>query len=598
MPFQTLSLQAMSVSGKAFDFTQLKRVIRYVKPYKPWLWSSVGLTIIMAFLSPVRPLLIQYTVDHYILDPDPSMLLNMTLIMIGILMLEALGQFYSNFNTNRLGQYVIRDLRLDVFNHITKLRITYFDNTPIGTLVTRVVSDIETIASIFTEGVVIIFGDLLQLSVVLAVMFYTDWRLTLISISTVPLLLVATNIFKNGIKSAFQEVRTQVARLNAFVQEHITGMNIVQIFNREAEEMEKFKVINREHRRAHIQSVWHYSIFLPIVEILSAVSLGLLIWLGARGVINGNFTVGNLVAFTMYISMLFRPIRTLADRFNTLQMGMVSSERVFHVLDTHEYIVDTGNEIPNSIKGAISFDAVWMAYKGDDWILRGVSFEAKPGTTIAIVGSTGSGKTTIINLINRFYDFQQGGIKIDGNDIRSYNSQALRGHISVVLQDVFLFSDSIANNISMNNPNISRAQIEEAAERVGADLFIKKLPGGYDFNVMERGGMLSAGQRQLIAFIRAYLFNPAILVLDEATSSVDTETEMLIQKATETVTANRTSIVIAHRLATVQKADTILVMDHGVIIEQGNHQELLRQNGNYKRLFDLQFKDQISDIIN
>ena len=588
----------MSVSGKAFDFTELKRVIRYVKPYKPWLWSSVGLTVIMAFLSPVRPLLIQYTVDNYILNPDPNMLLNMTLIMIGILIVEALGQFYSNFNTNRLGQYVIRDLRLDVFNHITKLRITYFDNTPIGTLVTRVVSDIETIASIFTEGVVIIFGDLLQLSVVLAVMFYTDWRLTLISISTVPLLLVATNIFKNGIKSAFQEVRTQVARLNAFVQEHITGMNIVQIFNREAEEMDKFKVINREHRRAHIQSVWHYSIFLPIVEILSAVSLGLLIWLGARGVINGNFTVGNLVAFTMYISMLFRPIRTLADRFNTLQMGMVSSERVFHVLDTHEYVVDTGNEIPNSIKGAIRFDDVWMAYKGDDWILQGVSFEAKPGTTIAIVGSTGSGKTTIINLINRFYDFQKGSIEIDGKDIRSYNAHVIRGHISVVLQDVFLFSDSIANNISMNNPNITRAQIEEAAERVGADVFIKNLPGGYDFNVMERGGMLSAGQRQLIAFIRAYLFNPAILVLDEATSSVDTETEMLIQKATETVTANRTSIVIAHRLATIQKADTILVMDHGVIIEQGNHQELLRQNGNYKRLFELQFKDQISDVIN
>jgi ATP-binding cassette, subfamily B, multidrug efflux pump len=595
MPMQNVSLQPMSVSGKAFDFSLLRRVIRYVKPYKTWLLSSVGLTIVMAFLSPVRPLLIQYTVDNYILNPDPDMLLNMTLIMIGILMIEALGQFYSNFITNRLGQYVIKDLRTDVFNHITKLRVSYFDNTPIGTLVTRVVSDIETIASIFTDGVVIIFGDLLQLTVILAVMFYTDWRLTLIAISTVPLLLVATNIFKNGIKSAFQDVRTQVARLNAFVQEHITGMNIVQIFNREEEEMEKFKVINREHRRAHIQSVWHYSIFLPIVEILSAVSLGLLIWLGARGVINESFTVGNLVAFTMYISMLFRPIRTLADRFNTLQMGMVSSERVFHVLDTHEYIADTGNEIPNSLKGAIRFDHVWMAYKDEDWVLRDVSFEAKPGSTIAIVGSTGSGKTTIINLINRFYDYQKGCIEIDGKDIRTYNSHAIRGHISVVLQDVFLFSDTIANNISMNNPNISRAEIEEAAERVGADVFIKKLPGGYDFNVMERGGMLSAGQRQLIAFIRAYLFNPAILVLDEATSSVDTETEMLIQKATETVTANRTSIVIAHRLATIQKADTILVIDHGSILEFGNHQELLKQNGHYRRLFELQFKDQVLD---
>jgi ATP-binding cassette subfamily B protein len=461
-------------------------------------------------------------------------------------------------------------------------------------LVTRVISDIETIASIFTEGVVIVFGDLLQLSVVLAVMFYTDWRLTLISISTVPLLLVATNIFKNGIKTAFQEVRTQVARLNAFVQEHITGMNIVQIFNREKEEMEAFREINLEHRKAHIQSVWHYSIFLPIVEILSAVSLGLLIWLGARGVIAGTFSVGNLVAFTMYISMLFRPIRTLADRFNTLQMGMVSSERVFALLDTHEYIVDTGNVSPSSINGKISFKDVKMAYKADDWILKGVSFEAKPGDTIAIVGSTGSGKTTIINLINRFYDYQQGAIEIDDIDIRNYSSQAIRSHISVVLQDVFLFSDTIANNISLNNPNISRAEIEEAARSVGADVFINKLPGGYDFNVMERGGMLSAGQRQLIAFIRAYLFNPAILVLDEATSSVDTETEQLIQLATDKVTHGRTSIIIAHRLATIQKADTILVMEAGKIIEQGNHQELLKQNGHYKMLYELQFNEELT----
>jgi len=584
----------MSVSGKAFDFSLLKRVVSYVKPYKKWLWTSVGLTVIMAFLSPVRPLLIQYTVDHYIMNPNPSMLLNMTLVMIGILVFEGLGQFYSNFITNQLGQHVIKDLRLDVFNHITRLRISYFDNTPIGTLVTRVISDIETIASIFTEGVVIVFGDLLQLSVVLAVMFYTDWRLTLISISTVPLLLVATNIFKNGIKTAFQEVRTQVARLNAFVQEHITGMNIVQIFNREKEEMEAFREINLEHRKAHIQSVWHYSIFLPIVEILSAVSLGLLIWLGARGVIAGTFSVGNLVAFTMYISMLFRPIRTLADRFNTLQMGMVSSERVFALLDTHEYIVDTGNVSPSSINGKISFKDVKMAYKADDWILKGVSFEAKPGDTIAIVGSTGSGKTTIINLINRFYDYQQGAIEIDDIDIRNYSSQAIRSHISVVLQDVFLFSDTIANNISLNNPNISRAEIEEAARSVGADVFINKLPGGYDFNVMERGGMLSAGQRQLIAFIRAYLFNPAILVLDEATSSVDTETEQLIQLATDKVTHGRTSIIIAHRLATIQKADTILVMEAGKIIEQGNHQELLKQNGHYKMLYELQFNEELT----
>lgn len=583
----------MSVSGKAFDFSLLKRVVRYVKPYRKWLIGSISLTVIMAFLSPVRPLLIQYTVDHFILIPNPSMLLNMTLIMIGILIFEAFGQFYSNFITNQLGQFVIRDLRLDVFNHITKLRISYFDKTPIGTLVTRVVSDIETIASIFTDGVVIVFGDLLQLSVILCVMFYTDWRLALISISTVPLLLVATSIFKNGIKKAFQQVRTQVAALNAFVQEHITGMNIVQIFNREEEEMVAFQKINKAHRSAHIQSVWHYSIFLPIVEILSAVSLGLLIWLGARGVIAGTFTIGNLVAFTMYISMLFRPIRTLADRFNTLQMGMVSSERVFDVLDTHAYISDQGNLSPIKMNGKISFKDIHMAYTDEEWILKGVSFEAKPGDTIAIVGSTGSGKTTIINLINRFYDYQKGCIEIDDIDIREYSSQAIRGHISVVLQDVFLFSDTIANNISLNNPNISQEEIEQAAKQVGADVFINKLPGGYNFNVMERGGMLSSGQRQLIAFIRAYLFNPAILVLDEATSSVDTETEQLIQLATDKVTEGRTSIIIAHRLATIQKADTILVMEAGRIIEQGNHQELLKQNGHYKSLYELQFKEQL-----
>ena len=582
----------MSVSGNAFDFSLLKRVLKTVRPHRKLLWSSVGLTIFLAFVSPLRPMLIQYTVDHYILHPDANMLLNMTLAMIGILLVEASGQFTSAYITSLLGQSVIRDLRTRVYNHVLNLKTQYFDKNPIGMLVTRVVSDIETIASIFTEGVVIVFGDILQLTVVLTVMFVTDWRLTLISISTIPLLLVATNIFKNGIKSAFQDVRTQVARINTFVQEHITGMNVVQIFNQEDAELKKFKEINKEHAAAHIRSVWHYSVFLPIVEILSAVSIGLLIWLGARGVIDGTFTVGNLVAFTLYVNMLFRPIRTLADRFNTLQMGMVSSERVFKLLDEQEHVADTGTYVPKEINGAIKFENVWMAYQDENWILKDLSFEAKPGTTVAIVGATGSGKTTVINLINRFYEYQKGRICVDGHDLREYPTQFLRQNIAVVLQDVFLFSDSIANNISLNNPEVSRTDIEAAAREIGADEFIHRLPGGYDYNVMERGAMLSAGQRQLIAFIRAFLYNPAILVLDEATSSVDTETEELIRLATERVTKNRTSIIIAHRLATIQKADLILVMDQGNIIESGSHQELLAQNGKYRKLYELQFQEE------
>ena len=586
----TLYLRTMSVSGKAFDFKLLKRVLQAVRPQRRLLIAAVSITIFLAFLSPVRPLLVQYTIDTFVLGQSTGNLVAYALIMISVLLVEAIGQFSSGYVSNLLGQSVIRDLRTKVYNHVLSLNVKYFDRNPIGMLITRVVSDIETIASVFTEGIVIVFGDLFQLSVVLFVMFYTDWQLSLISISTIPLLLIATNIFKNGIKSAFQDVRNQVARLNTFVQEHISGMSVIQVFSREEEELKKFKVINREHAAAHIRSVWHYSIFLPIVEILSAVSLGLLIWLGSDGVMDGRFTVGNLIAFTMYVNMLFRPIRTLADRFNTLQMGMVSSERVFKLLDERDALEpESGKHIPTVLHGDIAFQHVWMAYKEEDWVLRDLSFSVQRGTTVAIVGATGSGKTTIINLVNRFYEYQKGEILLDGLPLSDYDIAFLRSEIAVVLQDVFLFSDSIANNISLNNPQITQEMIEQAAREVGADEFIRKLPGGYAFNVMERGSMLSAGQRQLIAFIRAYLYNPAILVLDEATSSVDAETEELIRIATEKLTRNRTSVIIAHRLATVQKADQILVMENGQVLESGNHQELLAKNGKYRKLYELQF---------
>jgi ATP-binding cassette subfamily B multidrug efflux pump len=582
----------MSVSGNAFNVGLLKRILSFTKPYKPQLFGAIGLTIFLALISPIRPLLVQYALDHFIIIPDAKMLLTMTMLMIGVLLIETIGNFFSNYIINLLGQSVIKDLRITLFKHINNFKIAYFDQHPIGMLVTRVVSDMETIASIFTEGVVIVFGDLLQLSVVLIVMFYTDWRLALISISTIPLLLIATRVFKNGIKSSFQDVRTQVARLNTFVQEHVSGISIIQLFNREKEEADAFNKINKEHADAHIRSVWHYSVFLPIVEILSAVSIGLIIWLGARGVIAGNFSIGNIVAFTLFINMLFRPIRTLADRFNTLQMGMVSSERVFQVLDTDAAMHSVPNPNQISIQGDIAFKNVWMAYKNQEWVIKDLSFTIKKGQTVAIVGATGSGKTTIINLINRFYEFNKGEILIDGISIKDYDVDQLRKNIAVVLQDVFLFSDTIANNVTLNDGSISINQIEAAAAAIGADSFIHQLPNGFNYNVMERGAMLSAGQRQLIAFIRAYLYQPSILVLDEATSSIDTETELAIQKAIQTITKNRTSIIIAHRLSTIQNADLILVLDKGKLIESGNHQELLKNKGIYRKLYEMQFQEQ------
>lgn len=577
------------VSGKAFDFNLLKKVLHYSKPYKRVFALTIASTILLAILSPLRPWLIQYTIDNYVAIPNSEQLLKMVLLMIGILIFESIIQFYNTYYTNWLGQTVIKDLRINLFRHILNFRLKYFDNTPIGTLVTRMISDIEAIADIFSEGLLVIMGDLLKIIAVIAVMLYADIKITIISLSVLPLLFIATSWFQKSIKKAFQDVRTQISHLNAFVQEHITGMSVVQIFNREDVEFEKFKAINAKHRDANIDSIWYYSIFFPVVELLLAASIGLLVWWGAGSVIKEEVSLGTLIAFILYLHMLFRPIRELADKFNTLQMGMVASERVFKILDTNETIENKGKLSMDNVNGNIDFQNVWFAYNNEDWILKNVSFSIAEGKSIALVGPTGAGKTSVINLFGRYYEYQKGKILVDGHDLREYEVTSLRKNIAFVLQDVFLFSDTIANNISLNDPSISRQEIIEAAKAVGAHDFIMNLPGNYDFNVMERGGMLSVGQRQLIAFIRAYVQNPKILVLDEATSSVDTETEQLIQLATNKLTENRTSIIIAHRLATIQKADKIIVLDHGEVIEQGSHQELLKQNGQYKRLFELQF---------
>ena len=578
-----------SISGKAFDMSLFMRVMKYVNPYKTLFVFTGFLVLLSAGISPLRPWLIQYTLDNSIIIPNMELLQMLTMIIVGLLVLEGLVQFLQTYLANWLGQSVIRDLRVDVYRKISHFKLKYFDQTPIGTLVTRAVSDIETIADIFSEGVLTILGELIKLVVVIAFMFYLDWRLTIMCLIPIPILLWATNVFKDYIKLAFQDVRNEVAKLNAFVQEHITGMFIVQIFNREKQEMNKFQTINARHRDAHLRTVFANSVFFPVVEVLSALSIALLIWWGSNEVLKGTVTYGNLVAFILYIYMLFRPIRQLADRFNTLQMGMVASERVFKILDTEAQIEGSGKNITPEISGDISFKDVHFAYNNEDWVLKGISFDAKKGQKIAIVGATGAGKSSIINLLSRSYEYNEGSISIDGTELRDFDPNYLSRQVGVVLQDVFLFSDSIYNNITLNNPKISLEEVRTAAIKVGAHRFIDKLPEGYDFNVKERGGMLSVGQRQLLAFIRAYIYNPSILVLDEATSSVDTETEQMINEAIEFITKDRTSIIIAHRLATVQYADLIIVMDQGKIVEKGSHQELLRKDGEYKKLYDLQF---------
>ncbi|WP_374166669.1 ABC transporter ATP-binding protein [Arcticibacter sp. MXS-1] len=577
------------VTGKAYDINLLKRVFKYIKPYKRIFIWSVVLTILLAGIAPLRPLLVEYTLDKYILNNDKGGLINMSVLMLVLLALQTVVQYYHTFLTNTLGQSTIRDLRVHVFNHITTLKLRFFDKTPLGQLITRTVSDLETIADIFSEGLIVIVGDILQLITMLVFMLMTDWKLTLVVLIPMPLLMLATYIFKEAIKSAFQEVRTQVGHLNTFLQEHITGMSITQYFARENQEMHKFKQINALHRDAHIRSNWYYSIFFPVVEIISALSIGLLVWYGSKSILEHHTSPGVIVAFIMYINMMFRPIRELADKFNTLQMGMVGADRIFTVLDTRDEEDQSGTYAGERIDGSIAFEHVWFAYNDEQWVLKDISFEVQPGETLALVGATGAGKSSIINILNRFYGIGKGSLKVDGRDIREYDLKYLRSQIATVIQDVFLFSDSIASNITLNNPEISREQLIKAAREAGAEEFINRLPGGYDYDVRERGATLSAGQAQLISFIRAMVYNPRILVLDEATSSVDTETELLIQQTLQKLMKGRTSIVIAHRLSTIQNADKIIVLDKGEIKEMGSHQQLLQLNGYYKRLFDLQF---------
>ncbi len=578
-------------SGKIVDLNVLRRLFVFARPYRGVFYFIIFLTVALSVLGPLRPLIIQKTIDNQVANGDYPGLVNMILILVGLLTGQSIVQYLHTFYSGWLGQNIIKDIRIRLFRHIQSLKLKFFDKTPIGRLVTRNVSDIETLAEVFSTGIAGIIADVLQLLVILGFMLWMNWALTLVSLSLLPLLILATYIFKEKIKVAFNEVRTAVSNLNSFVQEHITGMNIVQIFNSEEREMEKFEEINREHRKANINSVLYYAIYFPVAEVIQAGGIGLIVWYGGGQLVQGNVEPGMLIAFILYIQMFFRPIRMIADRFNTLQMGVVSSKRILDLLDSTEHISDSGSFKPDRVVGDVKFENVWFAYNDEDWVLKDISLEAKQGEVIALVGATGAGKSSVINLLSRFYEINKGHIYVEGTDVREYDLGNLRSHIAVVLQDVFLFSDTIYNNITLKNPSIPREKVIEAAELVGALPFIERLPGGFDYNVMERGATLSVGQRQLISFVRALVYDPKIIVLDEATSSVDTETEELIQKAVQKLMYGRTSIVIAHRLSTVQNADQIVVLDKGEIVETGKHEELLERDGYYAQLHQMQYKE-------
>ena len=584
-------MQKEKVSGKIIDLQVLKRLYDYIKPYSLQFYLLIFLTIAIGILGPMRPLLVSMAIDNYIAVDDFGGLLTITVVLLILIVITGILQYFHTYLSGWLGQYIIRDIRVKLYEHLLKMQLKFFDRTPIGRLVTRNVSDIETLSEVFSQGLAALIADVLQLAFILGFMFYLNWQLTLISLSTFPLLVIATYIFKEKVKRAFNEVRTAVSNLNSFVQEHITGMSIVQLFNSEEREYRKFEEINKEHRKAHIRTVFYYSVYYPVSEVIQALGIGLIVWFGAKGVIQEYTTFGDLTAFIMYLNMFFRPIRQIADRFNTLQMGIVSSSRIFDLLDSQEHIPDNGRFAPQRLRGKVEFENVWFAYNDEDYVLKDISFRVDSGRTLALVGATGAGKSSVINLLTRFYDIQKGRILIDDVSVKEYDLRVLRGHIGVVLQDVFLFSDTIEANITLGNHDISRKKIYEAAEMVGARQFIEQLPGGLDYNVRERGATLSVGQRQLISFIRAMVYNPEILILDEATSSVDTETEELVHKAIEKMMSGRTSIVIAHRLSTIQNADNILVLDHGKIVEQGTHDQLLKKGGLYTKLYEIQYKE-------
>jgi ATP-binding cassette subfamily B multidrug efflux pump len=580
------------MKAKAFDTGLFKRILTYTKPYK-WRYNGVIIfAVSLSIFAALRPYLLKQTVDGYIKTHDQLGLLFYVTLMGIVLLLEVFSQFYFVYWANWLGQDIVKDIRTKLFKHILSFRMKYFDLVPVGQLVTRSVSDIESIARIFSQGLFMIISDLMKMLVVLIFMFYMNWKLTWIVVVAMPILVFITRIFQRKMQVAFEEVRTQIANMNSFVQERVTGMKIVQLFNRENAEYESFKEINGKHKKAWIKTILYNSIFFPIADIISSLTLGCIVVFGGFKILNGdNFTTfGDLFSYTMFIGMLFNPLRQIADKFNEMQLGMIAANRVFDIIDTQDHIQDTGTIEAPIFNGTIEFKDVRFGYIPEEEVIKGIDLSVEAGQTIAIVGSTGAGKSTIINLLNRFYEINSGTICIDGHNIENYTLASLRKQIAVVLQDVFLFADTIYNNITLNNPEITKAQVLEAAKVIGVHDFIMSLPDNYDFDVKERGVMLSSGQRQLIAFLRSYVSNPSILILDEATSSIDTYSEELIQRATETITKGRTSIVIAHRLATIVNADKIVVMDKGLIVEQGTHQELInRAEGFYKNLYDSQF---------